>query len=245
MKGTIENLNIEDYECTLYLPFEYSTSGKYYPVVYMNGGDQFQISEIMLGIESHFGEDCTEFLLLSVKSQNWNDDYTPWSASALTKESESFGGGASKYLDFLVNIIKAFIDEHYRTKPEPENTVLIGYSLGGLLALYALYKTRTFGSIGSLSGSLWFDGWTEFMDTNKPLDIDSKVYLSLGKGEIHGRNQRIARVGDCTRWAAAILKEQLTCAENLMLEWNNGGHFTEIPQRYQRAILWLMHVKLK
>jgi hypothetical protein len=41
IKGTIKNLNIKGYECTLFLPFEYNTSGKYYPVVYMNVGDQF------------------------------------------------------------------------------------------------------------------------------------------------------------------------------------------------------------
>jgi predicted alpha/beta superfamily hydrolase len=242
MKGSIEDMNIEGYECTLFLPFGYNTSGKYYPVVYMNGGDHLQISEIISCIEPHFDVDCREFLFLSVRPKNWNDEYTPWPASALTKEGESFGGGALKYLNFLIKSIKTFIDENYHTKPEPENTALIGYSLGGLAALYSIYKISTFGKIGSLSGSLWFDGWKEFMDTNTPLNIDSKVYLSLGKGENHSRNQRIAKVDDCTRGAATILEEQLLFSVNLILEWNNGGHFTEIHQRYQRAILWLMHI---
>ncbi|WP_275507574.1 MULTISPECIES: alpha/beta hydrolase-fold protein [Clostridium] len=50
------------------------------------------------------------------------------------------------------------MDAHYRTKTQPENTVLIGYSLGGLATLYSLYLFGTFGKVGSLSGSLWYGG---------------------------------------------------------------------------------------
>jgi predicted alpha/beta superfamily hydrolase len=91
-----------------------------------------------------------------------------------------------------------------------------------------------------MSGSLWFDGWTEFMASNKPLSSSLRVYLSLGAFEERSRNERMAKVGDCTRRATEILKEQLTIKENLILEWNHGGHFTEIPQRHQQGILWLM-----
>ncbi|MDP4089655.1 MAG: alpha/beta hydrolase-fold protein, partial [Bacillota bacterium] len=129
---------------------------------------------------------------------------------------------------------------HYRTKQEPESTALIGYSLGGLVSIYSLYTCNTFGKIGSLSGSMWFEGWIDFMLTNMPADTGAEVYLSLGKGEERIRNQQMAKVGECTRKAAEILKRQLTSSENVALEWNNGGHFTEIPQRFEKAFLWLM-----
>lgn len=240
MKGTIKNQTIKGYECLLYLPPDYDTDKKHYPVIYVNGEDK--ISEIMEGLEPHFGLECDSFLLLSVSPSNWNDEYSPWYAPALMKNNKPFGGGASAYLHFLTEILKPFIDTHYRTKQEPESTALIGYSLGGLVSLYALYTSRTFGRVGSLSGSLWFEGWTEFMESNMPLDTRAKVYLSLGKSEEHIRNQRMAKVGDCTRKAAEILRQQLKFSENLELAWNNGGHFTEIPQRYQKAIMWLMKV---
>ncbi len=238
MKGTIQNLTINGYECLLYLPPEYETSRENYPVVYINGEDE--ISEIIEGVEPHFGVECEAFLLLSVLSTNWNDEYSPWSVPALSKKDEPFGGGASVYLHFLDEIVKPFIDTHYHTKQESESTALIGHSLGGLVSLYALYTSRTFGKIGSLSGSLWFDGWIEFMDSNIPIDTEAKVYLSLGEGEEHTRNQRIAKVGNCTRRAEEILKQQLKSTDNLTLVWSNGGHFTEIPQRYQKAVMWLM-----
>jgi predicted alpha/beta superfamily hydrolase len=241
MKGTIRNLTIDGFACSLYLPQDYCDQAMHYPVIYMNGGDN--IPEIMRGVESHFGVDCKSFLLLNVQPGNWNDDYTPWPATALTKDSEPFGGCAATYLSLLAHCIKPFMDAHYKTKQEPENTALIGYSLGGLAALYALYTSATFGKIGSLSGSLWFEGWKEFMHSNMPVDVGSRVYLSLGKGEELSRNQRMAKVGDCTRTAAELLSQQLVSVDNLKLEWNNGGHFTEIPQRYQRALLWLMQTE--
>ena len=238
MEGNIENLTIAGYECTLYLPPKYYINDVNYPVVYINGEDNIQ--GIMEDLESHFGVDCSAFIAISVMVEEWNENFTPWDAPALTKKSESFKGGATSYLNFLADTIKPFIDEHYKTRPEPSNTALIGYSLGGLTALYALYTINSFGKIGSMSGSLWYDGWIEFMDSHMPANANSLVYMSLGRSEEHSRNQRMAKVGNCTRKAALILEEQLEFKENPILEWNDGGHFSEISNRFKRALLWLM-----
>jgi Predicted hydrolase of the alpha/beta superfamily len=165
IKGYIQNLPIAGCECTLYLPPKYYVDDVHYPVVYINGEDN--IHEIMEEVEYHFGVDCSEFIAISVMSQDWNEDFTPWAAPPLTKKSESFKGGAGSYLNFLSNTIKPFIDEH-------------------------------------------------------------------------SRNQRMAKVGNCTREAALILEEQLEFKGNLILEWNDGGHFSEISNRFMRALLWLM-----
>jgi uncharacterized protein len=240
MKGTLQELIIDKHDCSIYVPPGYGMHDVNYPAVYMNGGDK--IPEIISGLESHFGVDCQAFLLICIQPAKWNDDYSPWQMSPLSDKDEPFGGGALLYLNFIIEAVKPYADAHYHTKPEPANTALIGYSLGGLAALYALYNTSTFGKIGSLSGSLWFDGWTEFMEAGMPLNTEAKVYLSLGKGEERSRNQRMGKVGDCTRKAAEILSQQLKPADNLLLEWNTGGHFTEISQRYIKALLWLMKI---
>lgn len=238
MRGSIQNLNIQDYECLLYLPPEYETSCANYPVVYINGEED--VAKIMEAVEPYFEVKCEPFLLISILSKDWKEDYSPWSASALAKKEAAFGGGATTYLDFLTTAVKPFIDENFRVKKDIENTILMGYSLGGLVALYALYKSNTFGKIGSLSGSLWFDGWVEFMEDNLPMNTEAKVYLSLGRGEERSKNQRLAKVGDCTKKATDILKQQLKVKENVILQWNDGGHFTETLQRYEKAILWLI-----
>lgn len=241
MKGSIQNLTIQGYECLLYLPPEYETSYVDYPVVYING--EGEIAKIMEAIEHYFKVKCEPFLLISILSTNWKADYSPWPATALVKKEEAFTGGAPGYLDFLVNIVKPFIDLYYRTKQERESTVLMGYSLGGLVSLYSLYTSKTFGKIGSLSGSLWFDSWVEFMEANLPMNGEARVYLSLGDGEERSKNQRLAKVGDCTKKAVEILKLQLKSKDKVILEWNPGGHFTETLKRYEKAILWLMEIQ--
>lgn len=238
MKGTIENLTICSRKCILYIPGKYDASQMRYPVVYVNGEDG--ISDVMKNVERHFDSDCREFILLSIQSDNWNDDYTPWAAPPLSKGGDPFGGCAAGYIDFLLNDIKPFMDANYKTKPEPCNTALIGYSLGGLAALYALYKTPVFGKIGSLSGSLWYDGWMEFMKSHTPVNTDSKIYLSLGKKEECTHNRYMKQVGGCTREAFKIFSGQLSSEENITLRWNNGGHFTDIPDRFAKALLWVM-----
>jgi predicted alpha/beta superfamily hydrolase len=206
----------------------------------MNGDNNME--EILSSIESHFDVDCSAFILISIESGNWNRDFSPWPAPALAKNSEDFSGGAYEYLSNLTKSIKPFIDAHYKTKTEPENTILIGYSLGGLATLYSLYLFETFGKIGSLSGSLWYDRWVEFISSNSPINTAAKVYLSFAKREEHTRNQRIAKVVDCTQKTFYILSKQLISTENIILERTNGGHFTEVSQRFSKALLWLMHI---
>lgn len=237
MKGSIQKVKICDLNCEIYLPEGYNFSYNRYPVIYVNG--ESELDEFIDKVEPHFNCDCQEFILVGIESQNWNKDYTPWPAQALTKKTGDFEGEADAYLNKLVYEIKAFVDSNYRTKVEPHDTALIGYSLAGLAAIYAMYKTSTFGKIASISSSMWYDGWIEFMEKNIPLNNKEKVYISLGKGEEKSRNQRMARVGDHTRRAFEILKKQLSTS-NLTLQWNNGGHFTEIPSRFESALLWLM-----
>ncbi|QAA33846.1 alpha/beta hydrolase [Clostridium manihotivorum] len=238
MRFTIENYNIEGYEVNVYLPPEYNTSNFHYAVLYINGADN--IIDIAQAIEPHFSLQYKPFIMVNVKSNDWGADYTPWVSPPLNKSGEEFKGEADRYIKILTGTIKLFIDKSYRTIREPESTALIGYSLAGLAALYTLYSCDCFGRIGSLSGSLWYDGWRDFVCSNTPVNKDAKVYLSLGLKESNSRNARMATVGECTEKNYYSLKEQLTSNDNIKLQYNNGGHFTEIVERFEKAILWLM-----
>lgn len=232
-------LDMEGRRCALYLPPDYSAAGRYYPVDYMNGSEG--ISDILERIEPHFDIDCEAFILLAAEPRDWNDDFSPWPAPALTAKSKAFGGQAEAYLKFLCEKVKPMIDADYRTKREPSNTALVGYSLGGLAALYAMYTCPSFGRFASLSGSLWYDGWVGFMQSGTPLRTDSRVYISLGRSEEYSRNPRMAQVGDCTRRTAAALEQQLKDGGNLLFRLNEGGHFTDITGRHELALAWLMN----
>ena len=239
----IYEIQIAGLSCKLYLPADYNNTQKHYPVIYVNG--EIPVEEVVHEVK-RIGAG-SEFLLLSIQPTDWNDDFTPWSAPAFRKGEKDPAGKADEYLLRLTREIKPFIDANYRTKPEPEHSVLLGYSLGGLAALYSIYKTDRFGVIGSLSGSLWYDNFCEYMEQHKPLREDLRVYLSLGGKECLSKNPRMGRVADCTEQVREILMRQLSVNdsdvqdrlfENVFFEWNDGGHFHEIPERFAKAIAW-------
>lgn len=230
-KVQVREIQIAGLSCQLYLPTGYNNTQTHYPVIYING--EIPVEEMINEVKK-IGTDA-EFILLSVQPNNWNDDFTPWSAPAFRKGEDAPAGMADNYIYCLTEEIKPFMDANYRTKPEPEYTILLGYSLGGLAALYAAYKTDLFSVIGSLSGSLWYDNFCEYMEQHKPLRKDLGVYLSLGRKECLSKNPRMGKVADCTERAREILVQQI---ENVFFEWNDGGHFHEIPKRFAKAIAW-------
>lgn len=242
MDGKVIRREVEGRECSLYLPPEYEAGLKRYPVVYILGGEE--ISKIMALIEPHFSVDCEEFILLEISSEHWNKEFSPWEAEKIFKKEEPFSGGAQHFLRFLEEKIKAHIDENFRTKKEPEHSALVGYSLAGLTALYGLYQSSAFKKVGSISGSLWYDEFTAYMEKSEPKIKDARVYLSLGLNEEKSRNQRMALVGEKTKEAFEILKNELKDKGELKLEWNSGGHFDDVPIRYEKALLWLMGTEL-
>lgn len=255
MEFQIEEHQISGMNCRLYLPPGYEEGREHYPVIYVNG--EVPIEGILTELVGKGAR--TDFLLLSIKPESWNDDFTPWAAPAFRAEEEAPRGRADAYLSCLTKEIKPYMDARYRTKPEPEHTALLGYSLGGLTAVYAIYKTDVFGAVASLSGSLWFDGFCDFMERQKPLRADLRVYFSLGKKESHSRNPRMEKVAECTQRAREILAGQLerpdrydgvdkeSCVkagadnrERVCFEWNEGGHFHDIEGRFAKAIVWWM-----
>ena len=67
----------------------------------------------------------------------------------------------------------------------------------------------------------------------------ARVYLSLGKKEEKVRSPRYARVGDGVRQAHGLLAERLG-AENVRLQWFDGGHGTEPARRMLEGLKWLL-----
>lgn len=234
MEHDIQELQIAGLMCSLYLPQAYQETEERYPVLYVNG--EIPMKDVLTKLVNNGVQ--TDFLLLSVRSKSWNDDFTPWAAPAFRAGEEAPQGRADAYLSCLTEQVKPYLDAHYRTRPEPEHTALFGYSLGGLAAIYALYRTDVFGAAASLSGSLWFDGFCAFMERERPIRTDARVYLSLGKKESRSKNPRMGTVAECTEHAREILAKQLKDSGSVCLEWNEGGHFHEIEERFAKAIVW-------
>ena len=64
------------------------------------------------------------------------------------------------------------------------------------------------------------------------------IYLSLGRKEEKTKNSVMSSVGDMTRKQYEMLKNN-EHIKHTVLEWNNGGHFTNPEERTAKGIEWL------
>lgn len=68
------------------------------------------------------------------------------------------GGRADLYASLIVNEIKPFIDQNYRTLTNAQHTAIGGSSFGGLITLYiGLIYPEVFGHLVVVSPSIWWD----------------------------------------------------------------------------------------
>lgn len=176
---------------------------------------------------------CT---LLHREAENWNRDLSPWPAAALREGDEAFSGGADT---FLRRISAELTGLEAALGLQPCWRGIIGYSLAGLFALYALTKSELFSRAASVSGSLWFEGWTDYLAAT-PLGAGKHIYLSLGSKEAKSGNPRMRSVADCTERTLALLQSRGAAATYVR---NPGGHFTDPEGRMARAIDWLLQAE--
>ena len=172
-----------------------------------------------------------DFALLAVKVGDWNNDLSPWKAAPVFGNTP-FGDGASDTLSRLVNeIIPDFCSKDSKL-------YIGGYSLSGLFALWATYRSDLFKGVAAVSPSAWFPGFVEYAETNKAQT--GLIYLSLGDREEKTRNPVMATVGSSIRQLYSHFTQVgLPC----VLEWNEGNHFREPDVRMAKGFSWLLNHK--
>ena len=111
---------------------------------------------------------------------------------------------------------------------------MLGYSLGGLFALWAAGQTEAFGRYASLSGSLWYEGFAGYLREMR-LSNGTEFYLSLGDREEFGGPPLLRTVGERTREAVSILSGK---GFAVTMEWNRGGHGKGVDARWKKALHW-------
>ena len=170
---------------------------------------------------------------------DWEIDFTPWPAPTLQGgrpfADGSVLGGAPAFLHWVEGELLPVLGARFALDPA-QNSVL-GYSLGGLFALWAVCQSEAFSQCACLSGSLWYPGWVNFLKEHAPKP-PQRVYLSLGKKEEKSGPAVMRAVGDATRQSAGLLAQSLG-SENTVLEWNPGGHFATALPRWEKALAWL------
>lgn len=170
--------------------------------------------------------------LIVLSGVNWNKDMTPWPASGIRPRKGNFDGGAEDFLQTLLNEVIPSIEgkqmEYVGTR------ILIGLSLSGLFALWAGCHTDAFAMVASVSGSLWYDGFTEWLSGQSP--AYRHAFLLLGDKEKKTRNPRMAVVEERTRTACDILHQK---GVKVVFHLDCGTHFSPFFPRLEMTLRWM------
>jgi len=172
-----------DRKVWVYLPKDYDAKAKKYPVLYMHDGQNLFDKATSFAGEWRADEQLdslkAQTIIIGIEHGNDKrvDELTPYT-------NEKYGGGqADKYLDFVVNTVKPYVDTHYHTNPDKEHTGIMGSSLGGLISYYAVLKyPKVFGKAGVFSPSFWFNDAIYDDAINTP-HIDARLYFMAGDHE--------------------------------------------------------------
>ena len=193
----------------VYLPLNYETSNKKYPVIYMHDAQNlFDEKTSYVGewkIDETLDSLKANVIVIGIEHGNQKrlDELTPY-------KNEKYGGGkADLYLDFIVSELKPYVDKNYRTKSNKRNTAIMGSSLGGLVSFYAGLKyPKVFGKVGCFSPSFWYSDEIYKLTENKK-KINTKIYFMCGSDESEDM------ISDMNRMMSLIRDKRCDCI-NLM-----------------------------
>jgi predicted alpha/beta superfamily hydrolase len=92
-------------------------------------------------------------------------------------------GQGKKYIQFLTETLKPYVDSNFRTKKEREFTGIGGSSMGALVSIFSgLLYPEMYGKLMIFSPSLWVVP-TLKMDSDSTAPNDTKIYLYAGGDE--------------------------------------------------------------
>ena len=175
-------------DLVVYVPPSYEAEPeRRYPVLYMHDGQNvFDPYTSFAGhwragaALAHHARNGLEMIVVAIPNMGARRlyEYTPH------PDLIRGGGGGDRYVSFLVETVKPLIDRNLRTQRGPEHTAILGSSLGGLISLYALYRSPwTFGAAGVLSPALWFADGRIFDYVREAEAPEGRVHLDIGTHE--------------------------------------------------------------
>ncbi len=172
----------------IYLPPDYDTTAKRYPVVYMQDGQnlfdayysfagEWKVDESMNDLFDH-GDYGAIIVGIDNGGAQRIHEYSPW------VNSQYGGGDGEAYAAFVAETLKPYVDQHYRTLPEREYTAIAGSSLGANIALYiSLEYQHLFSKAGLFSPAFWFSDSAYLHVQTQGISENLRFYFVAGQHE--------------------------------------------------------------
>jgi len=191
----------------IYLPPNYETDSLSYPVIYFYDADalfdekvlegpEWQLDEVLDSVSALGG---LEAIVIGIdNSQDRMREYMPYTNEDFPNTS------GDKHAEWVATDLKKWVDENYRTKPEPEHNAIGGASLGGIMSYYTMMKfPEKFGRAFVFSPSFWVN--EKIFSVHQELDSLSEVKIYMNVGEEEG-----SMVVNAKKMRDILLSEGLT-----------------------------------
>lgn len=169
----VKAFGLPDQRLSIWLPPGYDTNTTRYRVLYMHDAQNlfdpalsnfnkvWAADTAMLGHAEATGTDPWIIVGMWSPGADRYRQYMPepaYNAASpdLRSRMDAFGNGkpivSRHYIGWIAGTLKTWVDAHLRTRTAPEDTAIIGSSMGGLISLYAfLEHPEVFGRAGCVS----------------------------------------------------------------------------------------------
>ena len=224
----------------VYLPDDWQSSGRRYPVVYMFDGhnlffDSTATYGTCWGLKEYMDAHPQAIIVAPECNHEGNARLEEYSPYDFVWQEYDIKGRGKAYLDWMVQELKPLIDAKYPTLPDRENTAIGGSSMGGLMSLYAVTAFNdVYSRAACLSPSIWFA--TRSLDRlirDAQFAPDTVIYMDYGSREMaHHDNMRKQYAAVTSR----LLEKQVLLTSRIV---PNGDHCEAC---WEEQIPFFMHI---
>ena len=176
----------------IWLPDDYDESDERYPVMYMFDGHNLFYDEMATygkcwGL-AEFMEQWDRKLIIvgmecSHEGHNRLNEYCPYTGR---DHRIRFTGKGVQTFQWIINDVKPFIDENFRTLPDRSNTAVAGSSMGGIMSVYGVIHHNEVFSRGICVSAMMQRNLADYRKTLSEAEIgaDTRIYISWGEKEV-------------------------------------------------------------
>lgn len=179
----------------VYLPPEFNKKNQPYSVLYMHDGQNlFFDQDATYGHSWRVHESIEalnlQYLIVVAIDSNHHrlDFYSPYPNHSDYDRyfKKKCGGLGAVYSNFIVKVLKPFIDHTYPTNPDKAHTYVAGSSMGAYISLYQIAKyPHIFSVCGLFSTALWFNDEALINDVlSSNLNHEHHAFLCVGTIEV-------------------------------------------------------------
>ena len=223
------------------LPYDYEDSTERYPVMYLqdaqnlfNEKAQYGNWEIDKKLAVMAEYKIGKIIIIAVEHAD-NERILEFNVGNTVLGA----GQGKKYIRFLTDTLKPFVDSNFRTKPEREHTGIGGSSMGGLVSIFSgIMYPEVFGKLMIFSPSLWVVPKIKLSFLDMEEAEDTRIYLYAGGDE------SATMIDHVKNFKKRLLKkDSLKDKMKIRLSINEQGKHNERywSDEFPKAIEWLFY----